>query len=122
MSQTFGMSVLLTNNAVTPLTLVSSTIEGSSSQSSVSFPKKVVAGSTEGGFGCESSTTPYKVTFSYSPDGGSTLLTFTVSIAGNKGLTIDPSKTGPNAAKWTIGESPSIEENLWVVVFIYGTV
>ncbi|HEX3982734.1 MAG TPA: hypothetical protein VHX12_03480, partial [Acidisoma sp.] len=76
---------------------------------------------TYGGLGTEVSTTPYKALWSYSPDGGKTLLAFECDLSGPRGLTIVPTKTGPAAGQWTLGEEPHLApEGGWLVRFWYG--
>jgi len=113
------MDILLTNNSNQQLTLISSELIGSSSASELNLPQTIGGGSTAGGYATPASQTPYQAIWSYSPDNGATLLTFECSLAGPDGITIVPSQTGPEANNWVIGESPSLNEGVWVVQFSY---
>ncbi len=62
------------------MTLVSAKVIGSSSTNTVDCPKTFGHG-TYGGIGTPSSTTPYQVLWTYTPDGGQTLLNFSVSLS-----------------------------------------
>lgn len=101
--KTAAMFMLLTNQKSQSLSLVSSQVVGSSSTSKLPLPQKLDRG-TYGGYGTEASTTPYQVIWSYSPDGGNTLLNFNCSLVGATGITITPTKTGPDAANWGLAE------------------
>lgn len=118
-SNTSALAILLTNNATRPLALIKGEIKGSSSTPVIDFPKVIPGGSTDGGFGAKASTTPYQVSFTYSPDDGETLLTFECDLSGRSGITIIPSKKGPEANNWFLSESPRLEGGVWVVQFFY---
>lgn len=115
---TAALWLLLTNQKNQPLTLVSAKVIGSSSTKTITLPSPVGHG-TYGGLGTPASTTPYEVIWTYTPDGGQTLLTFEIKLSGERGITIIPSKTGPHAGDWTLGESPSIEPGAWLVRCYY---
>ena len=114
--------LLLTNdNKKTPppiLTLVSAKVIGSSSVKTIYLPPQVGHG-TYGGLGTPASTTPYQVIWTYTPDGGQTVLTFDIRIVGERGISITPSKSGPQADQWTLSESPQIEPGAWLVRCYY---
>ena len=115
---TKGLLIVLTNTKSQSLSLVSSKVIGSSSTSKLDLPQTVGHG-TLGGYGTEASTTPYEVLWSYSPDGGKTLLNFDCKLTGPKGITIIPSKTGPEAPNWLLSEVPRFEPGAWIVQFGY---
>lgn len=114
-----AMGILLSNDSSQTLTLISSELIGSSSASALDLPEKLPGGSTAGGFKTPPSNISYQALWTYSPDGGQTLLSFTCKICGSKGITIIPNKTGPQAANWELSESPDLEEGMWVVRFYY---
>lgn len=117
---TAALAILLTNNNSTQqLTLISSELVGSSSSSVLDLPQMIPGGSTAGGYGTQASKTPYQAKWTYSPDNGNTLLSFECNLSGKNGITIIPSKTGPEANNWVIDESPSLEQGTWVVRFSY---
>src|SRR5258708_3069524 len=109
---TAAMLILLTNGKSQNLTLTSAKITGSSSASKLDLPPTLTQG-TFGGYGTPASTTPYQAIWSYSPDGGATLLTFTCSLSGSRGIQIVPSKTGPAAGNWTLAEEPRYDRDAW---------
>ncbi len=113
-----GINILLTNGLSTQLTLASSSITGSSSQQQIALPPSMLRG-TYGGYGTDASTTPYTATWSYTPDGGETLLSFTCAITGRTGITIQPSAAGPQADQWALSEEPSFDGTTWTVRFYY---
>ena len=113
---TAAMLILLTNGKSQNLTLTSAKITGSSSASTC-LP--TLTQGTFGGYGTPASTTPYQATWSYSPDGGATLLTFTCSLSGSRGIQIVPSKTGPAAGNWTLAEEPRYDRDAWLIRFYY---
>ena len=115
---TAAMLILLTNGKSQNLTLTSAKITGSSSASKLDLPPTLTQG-TFGGYGPPASTTPYQATWSYSPDGGATLLTFTCSLSGSRGIQIVPSKTGPAAGNWTLAEEPRDDRDAWLIRFYY---
>jgi hypothetical protein len=117
--ETAQMDILLTNNGNQPLTLVSSSITGSSSMTSLSLPTTIAAGSTAGGYFLPASISPYQAKWTYSPDNGQTLLTFLCSLTVEGGFTIVPTATGKDAAIWQIGESPEMDGNVLLVTFSY---
>jgi len=117
--KTSAMAILLTNNSSVNLSLISSSISGSSSQSSLDMPQNIAGNSTDGGIGTKSSETPYTAEWTYSPDGGETHLKFTASLNGKTGITITPSKNGPQADQWQTAESPSFENGIWVIRYTY---
>ena len=98
--------------------LVSANVIGSSSAKSIYLPPQVGHG-TYGGLGTPASTTPYQVVWTYTPDGGHTQLTFNIRIVGERGISITPSKSGPQAGNWTLSESPQIEPGAWLVRCYY---
>jgi hypothetical protein len=114
--KTPAMAILLTNNNTKELLLFKYEVIG---PTLVTLPQKISGGSTDGGYGTKASDAPYQVKWSYSPDNGKTLLTFDCSLSGPNGITITPSKTGPEAGSWNISESPVIEDGIWVVRFYY---
>ncbi|MFH1299689.1 MAG: hypothetical protein ABIK07_01415 [Planctomycetota bacterium] len=116
---TAAMDFLLTNNSTQKLTLISSSLIGSSSASTLDLPKMIPGNSTAGGYGTEASKTPYQALWSFSPDNGKTLLSFECNLSGPTGITIIPSKTGPAAGNWELSEEPALEEGTWVVRFYY---
>lgn len=117
---TAAMAILLTNNDTSQnLTLISSELTGSSSSSELDLPQTIPAGSTAGGYSTQASKTPYQAKWTYSPDNGKTLLGFECNLSGQSGITIIPSKTGPEADNWELSESPSLEGGVWVVRFFY---
>lgn len=116
--QTAAMFMLLTNKKSASLSLVSCEVIGSSSTPSLHLPQTLGYG-TAGGFGTEASTTPYQVIWSYSPDGGPTLLNFNCSLVGQRGITIVPTMTGPEAGNWVLGEEPRLEQGAWLIRFFY---
>lgn len=118
MADTAALWILLTNSKNQALTLVSSKITGSSSTSKLDLPPTMGQG-TYGGLGTKPSTTPYEATWTYTPDGGKTLLTFACKLSGPKGIQITPSKSGPHAGDWTLAEQPQVEPNAWLVRFYY---
>jgi hypothetical protein len=119
MADTAALWILLTNMKNQPLTLVSSKVIGSSSATKIDLPSPI-GHATYGGLGVPGSTTPYQVTWTYSPDGGQTLLTFDVKLSGPKGITIIPLKSGPHAGDWIIGEEPHPYPGAWLVRAYYG--
>lgn len=118
MANTNALWIVLTNNKDQKLTLISSKVIGSSSTSKVDLPATMDR-ATYGGLGTDASTTPYEVLWSYSPDGGKTLLNFSVKLSGAKGITITPSKSGPGAGSWVLSESPQIAPGAYLVRFYY---
>lgn len=119
MANTAELWMLLTNGKNQPLTLVSAKVIGSSSTNTIDLPKTLGHG-TAGGIGTPASTTPYQVLWTYTPDGGQTLLNFSVSLNGPMGIQIVPSKSGPHAGDWTLAESPQlIQQGTWLVRFYY---
>ena len=118
MADTAALWLLLTNQKNQPLTLVSSKVVGSSSTNKIDLPSPV-GHATYGGLGTPASTTPYEVVWTYTPDGGQTLLTFTIKLVGQKGITITPTKSGPHAGDWTLGESPYPKPGAWLVRCYY---
>jgi hypothetical protein len=101
-----------------PDSYTSAKITGSSSASKLDLPPTLTQG-TFGGYGTPASTTPYQATWSYSPDGGATLLTFTCSLSGSRGIQIVPSKTGPAAGNWVLSEEPRLDRDAWLIRFYY---
>src|SRR5258708_34552893 len=97
---TAAMLILLTNGKSQSLTLTSAKITGSSSASKLDLPPTLTPG-TFCGYGTPASPTPYQAPWSYSPDGGATLLTFPCTLSGSRGIQIVPSETGPAAGNWT---------------------
>jgi hypothetical protein len=118
MAETKPMFIVLTNQKSQPLSLMSCKVVGSSSPNKFELPPTVGHGSL-GGYGTDASTTPYEALWSYSPDGGKTLLNFDCKLNGEKGIQIVPSKTGPDAGNWTLGEQPRFEPGAWIVQFFY---
>jgi hypothetical protein len=115
------MLILLTNNKDpnTVCKLVSATIVSSSSEKNLNLPPQMQRG-TYGGYGTDFSATPYVATWVYTPDNGPTQLSFECRLDGPRGLTITPTKTGPTAGNWLLGEEPHIEPNgAWLVRFYY---
>jgi hypothetical protein len=112
------MLIVITNQKSQTLSLISSKVVGSSSQSKLDLPPTLTR-ATFGGYGTDPSTTPYEATWSYSPDGGKTLLNFDCKLNGQKGITITPTKSGPDAANWVLGEEPRIEPGTWIVRYYY---
>jgi hypothetical protein len=91
------------------LHLQSYTITGSSSTTTMDFPKIVQANSTSRCFYALPSTTSYVVTFTYTPkDDPNVTLGFTLNVN-----TPDSSSMGPNQENptngWTCGESPMFQ-------------
>jgi hypothetical protein len=119
MADTSALWILLTNMKSQPLSLVSAKVIGSSSANKIDLPTPINQG-TYGGLGVPGSTTPYEVVWTYSPDGGKTLLTFDVKLNGPKGITITPSKSGPHAGDWNLGEQPHPYPGAWLVRAYYG--
>jgi hypothetical protein len=115
---TKAMFIVLTNPKSENLSLVSCKVIGSSSTSTLDLPKTLGRGSA-GDYGTGASTTPYQVIWSYSPDGGQTLLTFDCKLSGATGITVVPSKTGPDADNWVLAESLRFEATAWIVQFYY---
>jgi hypothetical protein len=118
MANTAGMLILLTNGKSQTLNLTSSKVIGSSSTSKLDLPTSLGQG-TAGGYHTDASTTPYQAIWTYTPDGGATALTFTCSLNGPRGITIVPSKTGPAAGNWVLGEEPRYDREVWLVRFYY---
>ncbi|QDV51839.1 hypothetical protein [Gimesia fumaroli] len=116
---TIPMAILLTNNTTQELTLTNKQLIGSSTTSSFDLPPELAGGSTAGGYSAPASKTPYQAIWTYSPDGGKTELTFQCDLSGPNGITIIPSKTGPDADKWELSEEPTLESGVWVVRFYY---
>jgi hypothetical protein len=114
MADTAGLLILLTNQTSQDLSLVSS------SPPSVHFLPQLPGNSTEGGIGHSRSSTPYQVTWTYSPDGGSTSLVFNCNLNGPNGISIAQAKTGPNAGQWALSEGPQkLDEYTWLVRYYY---
>ncbi|MEJ8475158.1 hypothetical protein [Roseibium algae] len=118
MTTTPALMILLTSSSSETLTLKSCKVTGSSSASSLDLPKTINRG-TYGGLGFPSSATPYNVEWTYTPDGGSTLLTFNTVLNGPTGLTVTPSETGKNASAWQLGEGPSLSKEGWLIRYYY---
>lgn len=119
MANTAELWMLLTNGKNQPLTLVSAKVVGNSATNTVDCPKTLGHG-TYGGIGTPASTTPYQVLFTYTPDGGQTLLNFSVSLNGPMGIQIVPSKSGPHAGDWTLAEEPRlVQQGTWLIRFYY---
>ncbi|MBI2738346.1 MAG: hypothetical protein HYX38_17595 [Rhodospirillales bacterium] len=119
MANTAELWMLLTNGKNQALSLVSAKVIGSSSTNKVDCPQTLGTG-TYGGIGTPASSTPYQVLWTYTPDGGQTLLNFSVSLNGPMGLQIVPSKSGPHAGDWTLAESPRlIQQGTWLIRFYY---
>jgi hypothetical protein len=116
--ETKAMFIVLTNQKSVNLSLVSSKVIGSSSTPTLDLPKTFGQGSV-GGYGTGASTTPYQAIWTYSPDGGQTLLTFDCKLSGSRGITIVPSQTGPQAANWKLAEALRFEPTAWIVQFYY---
>ncbi|MET1256298.1 hypothetical protein [Aliikangiella maris] len=116
---TSPMSIILTNNNGVNLSLISCEITASSAEKELKLAPTIDGYSTDGGYGTPASRTPYQVKWTYSPDGGSTLLTFDCRLSGESGITIIPSKSGPLAEQWIIGESPILDRGIWIVRFSY---
>ena len=116
---TIPLAILLTNNSQQELTLTNKQLIGSSTTSSFDLPPELDGGSTAGGYGAPASKTPYQAIWTYSPDNGQTQLSFECALSGPDGITIIPSKTGPQADKWELSEEPSLEGGAWVVRFYY---
>jgi len=116
--ETKAMFIVLTNQNSQPLSLVSCKVVGSSSSSKFDLPPTLTHG-TLGGYGTDASTTPYEALWSYSPDGGQTLLNFDCKLSGQRGITITPSKSGPQAANWKLSEAPRFEPGAWIVQYVY---
>ena len=115
---TKAMFVVLTNQKSQALSLVSCQVKGSSSHSKFDLPPTLTHG-TLGGYGTDASTTPYEALWTYSPDGGKTLLNFDCKLNGARGLTIVPTKSGPDADNWVLGETPRYEPGAWICQFFY---
>lgn len=115
---TLALFIVLTNQTSQPLTLISSQVIGSSSESELNLPQQLGRG-TAGGYGCEASTTPYQAIWTYSPDGGQTLLNFDTSLNGPRGITITPTISGPQANDWLLGEVPRKEPDAWIIQYVY---
>ena len=118
-SETAQMDILLTNNSSESLVLMNSGINSSNGLSSLGLPATIPAGSTAGGYSIPVSVSPYEAIWKYSPDGGNTMLIFTCSLSGPHGISITPSVTGSNSVKWSLSESPSLQDGIWVVRFTY---
>ena len=115
---TAALWLLLTNQKNQTLTLVSAKVIGSSSTNKIILPPSL-AQATYGGLGTPASTTPYQVIWTYTPDGGQTALTFDIRLVGERGISITPSKSGPQAGNWTLSESPQIVPGAWLVRCYY---
>ncbi|QDT43734.1 hypothetical protein Pan241w_38380 [Gimesia alba] len=116
---TIPLAILLTNNSQKQLTLTNKQLIGSSTTSSFDLPPELAGGSTAGGYGAPASKTPYQAIWTYSPDNGQTELSFQCALIGPNGITIIPSKTGPQADQWELSEEPTLEGGVWVVRFYY---
>ncbi|WP_339730572.1 hypothetical protein [uncultured Gimesia sp.] len=116
---TVPMAILLTNNTTQELTLTNKQLIGASTKSSFELPSELSGGSTAGGYSTPASKTPYQAIWTYSPDNGQTQLSFQCDLTGPNGITIIPTKTGPQADKWELSEEPTLEAGIWVVRFYY---
>src|SRR5262245_19569921 len=119
MADTAELWMLLTNGKNQALTLVSAKVVGNSKTNTLDIPKSLGHGPI-GGIGTPSSATPYQVLWTFTPDGGHTLLSFSVSLNGPMGIQIVPSKSGPHAGDWTLAEEPRlVQQGTWLVRFYY---
>ena len=116
--KTASLHMLLTNRSAQALELMSSSIVGNSNIKKLPVYKQISSGATTGGY-VPGSDSPYTAEWSYSPDGGKTLLSFRCELSGPRGITIIPSKSGPGAGNWALSEEPKWSEGEWYIRFFY---
>ncbi len=115
---TAGISITLTNDSNQQLSLTDYQLLGHNGPAPL-IPSVINEQSSSAGFSLQGAVTPYQLTFTYSPDNESTLLTFVCNVSGSTGITIIPAATGTNAGAWQLGEMPELINGNWVVTFNY---
>lgn len=118
-TKTAPMTMVLTNNSSQDLKLQSCSVDGNNNDKGCPVSKELTAGFTNVSHVPGSDTASYSVKWCYSPDGGKTLLCFEVDLSGLMGITITPSKSGPEANNWQLSESPHWVEGVWIIRFSY---
>jgi hypothetical protein len=117
--ETAKMGITLTNNSNETLSLISSSLTGNSNAAILNLPQTLPPKSKSSSYVVPASVSPYEAIWTYSPDNGNTSLTFSCSLSGPEGITITPSMTGTYGSSWADAESPSMQDGVWVIEFIY---